>query len=372
MSRQRALLGFLVLMLLVIGVVAWPYLFEKVEETVEGPYEGEAAKNPLFALQEMLRRLDVPTESQPQLKQLPPADHVLVLASPGWGYNVGDVERLLEWTRQGGHLVVTPSELDDEDPLLYEVDIWGFHLEQPWEDGVEETAQLEAVDEEIIEDETVADSVAASPDEEADADQPISVFDSDRRPWLRLYFDGEAEILRADGPIEEAWMLTVQVGRGALTALADGAIFTNVALAEKDHALIVLQAVALDELPVGVVLVYGEFRPSIWALMTARAWPIGISLIVLVLAALANLARRVGPKLEDPDLERRHLEEHVCAVGHFFWRRGLEDTLIRSARRAKPRTSSSRQKLPLAQDARAKVCGACAKRSVARWSVKTK
>ena len=75
-------------------------------------------------------------------------------------------------------------------------------------------------------------------------------------------------------------------------------------------------------------------RPSIWVLMTARAWPIAWSLAVLVVAGLATLARRFGPQLEAAPRERRQLAEHVAATGAFLWRIGCEDTLLAAERQA--------------------------------------
>lgn len=338
MNRKRALTVGILILLVGGAVAAWPYVFEAVEETVVGDYEGEAVKNPLFALQEMLRRLEIPTRTEPLLDELPPADHALVLASPGWGYGAGDVDRLLAWVEEGGHLVVTPSELDEEDPLLNAVDIWGFY-QGDWDseaEGAEPAATAEGELSESADPEPdVLEAAEPSAGDGEAIEIPASAFASDRRPWIFLYHGGEGEVLRADGPLEAAWMLTLGVGQGALTALADGTILTNDQLAEKDHALIAWHAIVLGEdPPAGVLLIHGDIRPSIWALMTDRAWPIGLSLIVLVLAALVNFSRRIGPKVEDPDHERRHLEEHVSAVGRFFWRRGLEDVLIRSTRRA--------------------------------------
>lgn len=295
--RQRALVAILGAGAAALLLLLARNLFERVEETVDRGYSGEAAIHPFFALKELFSEMGIPTRTVSDLRRLPPADHVLWIAAPTRG---SQPERLVSWASEGGHLVVLPVGPWDEDPLLAALGIRRFGK--------------------------------ANADDNDHLSQPQYL--STRPAWPLLHATEAVELLRFEGEPDAAWMLTIKLGDGAATVLSDGAFLRNDVLDRHDHALIAWTAAVLDREPAGLWIAYRDPRPSVWVLMSARARPVAISLAVLVLAALIFYARRFGPRLESTPPERRQLAEHVRATGDFLWSVGCEDALLDAQRQA--------------------------------------
>ena len=110
------------LLLLVAGV--WVVTATKwADVEVERPPHGEAAKNPLYATQSLLRRLGAEVTQRQDLDAMPPAQTQLVLVSRHWDLFPERAERLRNWVEQGGHLVIpgfmaTHSEFEDWLPIV--------------------------------------------------------------------------------------------------------------------------------------------------------------------------------------------------------------------------------------------------------------
>ena len=304
MSLSRFQMIRIAVVLAVLGVLAaylWPKVFESYEEATPAVFQGDAAKNSFYVLQEMLRDKGIDSVNVETLAKLPPAGYGLVLASPTRGSSGQAAERLIGWVEEGGHLLVIPA-ISETDALLDYLAVWRFGSEMADEDD----------------------------------DQVTSEFESERPDWPKLHDESGWEILRVDGAADASWMLSLKIGQGAVTIVAEGTFLHNGKIGLADHPLIAWRALVLDDAspPEEIWWLLRDPVPSIWALLGQRARPVGISLALLSLFALLAFARRMGPILEDPALERRHLEEHVQAVGRFMWFRGLEDTLIRAARSA--------------------------------------
>lgn len=284
-------------LLLAVGLVVASQIFEIVQETEPTPWRGEAALHPYYALKETFAAIGIPTRSSASLRRLPPTDHTLWIVAPERNSSPG---RLLEWAAAGGHLVVTPAGNWGEDPLLQALGVQRFGEDQADEDDHLSRPELA----------------------------------SERPDWPKLYSHDGVEVLRSEGASDAAWMLTVTVGLGAATVLADGAFLHTEAIGRLDHALIAWNAAVLDHEPAGIWLIYRDPRPSIWTLMTSRAEPLASSLAVFFALGLLFLTRGFGPPLELVPRDRRHLAEHVRATGEFLWGVGCEDALLAAERRA--------------------------------------
>lgn len=286
--------------LLLVGALGWIFrdrLFERVESTVERGFRGEAAHLRLYALQEMFESLGVPTTHTARLRGLPDTDHVLWLATESRN---AAVERVLAWVGDGGHLVVHAAP--GEDRLLDALGVSTF------------------------------DADAADDDDH----ESRSVYASNRPDWPKLYhfLEEEDALLRADGAEDAAWFLTVRHGAGAATVIADGDFLANESVDELDHALIGWEIAALEGPPAGIEILYRDPQPSVWALLGARAGPVGISLVVLSIAGLLHAARRFGPLIPPVSRHRRRLSEHIRASGAFLWATENEDRLLAAERDA--------------------------------------
>lgn len=297
MNRRLAVRAAFLAGLAGLLVLAARTLFERVEETVDRGFSGEAAIHDFYALKELFSSMGIEARAVADLRRMPPTDHVLWIATSIRG---SQSRRLVEWASAGGHLVVLPAGPIGEDPLLQALGVQRF------------------------------------PEAEADEDDHLSqpTFPSERPPWPLLYPLEGSEVLRSEGAPDAAWMLSVRIGEGAASVLSDRAFLHNEAIGRMDHALIAWRAAVLDQEPAGLWLVYRDPRPSVWVLMSARARPVAISLAVLILASLLFFSRRFGPRLAPAPRERRQLAEHVRATGDYLWDVGCEDTLLDAQRQA--------------------------------------
>ena len=83
MTRRNLAVGVAILAALAtLMVLAARTLFERIEETVDRGYRGEAGVHSFFALKELFLSMGVETRTVADLRRLPPADHVLWIATP--------------------------------------------------------------------------------------------------------------------------------------------------------------------------------------------------------------------------------------------------------------------------------------------------
>lgn len=271
-------------------------VLERREVERDRGFRGPARTNPYFALNELFGALGVPSEAIVGTAVLPPTDHALIVASA----ERRSVERLLDWTADGGHLLVVPAAVAGDDSLIESLGVSLFY-----EDGADD-----------------------------DDHESMPEYASDRPDWPRLWAWEETEVIHSEGASDASWTVTVRHGEGRATIFATGGFLRNDTLEARDHALIAWEALTRDGVPSGVTLVYRDPRPSLLAVLTSRARPLAISLAVLAVVALAAFARRFGPRRAPPERARRHLGEHVQATGDYLWTVGCEDSLIRATREA--------------------------------------
>ncbi len=338
-----------VLAFAVLTALGW-FLFERVEEVVDRGYRGKAAIHPYYALEQLFESSGLPTRSLPRLRILPPLDHVLWIATAKRSTNS---QRLVQWANEGGHLVVNPTGPWTEDPLLQALGIQRFGATEADEDD----------------------------------DQSLPAFASERPSWPRLYLQDPTEVLYSEGAEDAAWMLTIRVGDGTATVLADGKFLHTERIGHLDHALIAWHAAippsgdptdGPTDLPAGLWLLYRDPGPSIWSLISERTQPIVISLVLLILASLTVLTRRFGPLQESSPKDRRQLVEHVSASGNFLWNIGCETTLIEAARQALARrlgrgrqlSANELETLARQSSAAAKIDEADLQRALTTWETR--
>lgn len=297
--RKAALVASILIALLAATVVLARYfLFEKVTETVEREYSGEAAYNPYFALRELYTGLGADARTISGLQSLPPTDHTLILAVKDRPLVDREVERLLGWTRRGGHLVVPAAHRLTTKPFLNEA-------------GVESFDRIDADDD--------------------DADS-TSEFRTQRTTWPKLYTRDEQPLARSDGAEDAAWVLSVEYGSGMITVPTGLVEFRNPTIADEEHAVLAWWLVQGrgGEPPAGVWIAYRQAPVSVWSYLSRRGRPVIFALVLLSAVGLALFARPLGPRLDAPPRDRRHLAEHLNATGRFLWDREVEHTMLRA------------------------------------------
>ncbi len=300
-----AALSALVILLIVTAVP------EEVER--DQGLSDQARRVSTLAAERTLTRLDLPARSLDRLDELPPPDHVLVIATPLRERLLTQVDRVFDWVEAGGHLVVeampapweaTGSRMDD--PLL-----------APWDIGTRNF------------------HVRSEPAE-------LSVRTPTEGPF-RVWMDGSRCV--EDHRTESEWStaygldhdcasaLQVLAGRGRITAVGDLGWIHNEELGELDHAAALRALVRSGDPPAGVWLLYQDVPLSLSTWIWTRAWPPLTTGLVLLALWIASRAQRFGPRVVPPGPDRRERLAHVDAVGDFLWRQARQQALVDAVRR---------------------------------------
>jgi hypothetical protein len=79
------------------------------------PLSPTLAEDGTLVAQQLLQRLGMQTRRVDHLPTLPPAGATLLVTTPFWQIALGDGERLQQWVRAGGHLVIDQVLLDDDE-----------------------------------------------------------------------------------------------------------------------------------------------------------------------------------------------------------------------------------------------------------------
>ena len=267
-------------------------------------YSGEAARNPLLALQRLAERMGAETAVVRRAADLDRADGggALVLSAQRYGMNPARIERVLEWVRGGGRLIVEAEAPDTRDALL---DALGVRR-GPATAG--------------------ADADVTLPHERPMKIQmaPMLLTDPANRRGVRIAHGNGTALLQF---VHE---------RGSVTVLPSFDFMTNSRIGKADHAAF---AWALLELggPRGAgvtrVLIAPRFDPpSLLAWLLNDALPALGAVIALLALWLARKARRFGPVLPQEETQRRRLLDHLRASGRFEWSAHAAPRLLAAAR----------------------------------------
>jgi hypothetical protein len=317
-----ALIGALLLLLAGWGV-QWFFANheQRSREIVDG-MSPLAKRNPLLAAERFLNRIGLDAESisgRDRLLTPPAAPGLLLVYRLGVSLPSEREQVLLAWVRQGGHLLITPQEAWDDaaqssgNNLL---DALGVHPRfvnpQPNDDKLNDGTQPA--------DQPADGRNLASREKPAPVlfDLPVTgerigVAFSDRR----LLFDSQG---RADWTVETedgAHLLQYRLGQGRITVIGDLEIFTNAAIGEQDHALLLARLVGGQR---RAWLLYSSDMPPLPQLLWRLAPGLVISLASLGLLLVWSLTRRSGPVITPGQAARRNLMEHLAAVGRYLWR----------------------------------------------------
>lgn len=315
----------LVMMLVAaIGVAATTWFLathESVTESVWTGFRGEARRNPWLAAERFLNRVAVPAQelrTLPDLRTLPP-DGTLIVPDAHQSISRRLREALVDWVRQGGHLIVEAEPAQQDDPLLEAF-------------GVQRSAAER--------------DTHIPPSDDAGERK----FDQVRLPnaLAPTLVDLHAAVsLEADGAWYRAesqsgtWLVTLRFGDGVVTAIADLDYLSNGAIGSLDHAQFLWDLVRLrepatpDDSGVQPVLFFnhpGKLSLIDW--LATNAWASLTGGAAALLLWLWHVIPRFGPVMPDPERTRRSLLDHLRASGRFLWSNGHAKRLLESSRRA--------------------------------------
>jgi len=301
MTRRGTALCVLGVALVAAGAAVFFYTqFEQVTEEIRLPPRGQAAYNPLYALERSLAEHGVVVESRAtlDLRQtvLQPGDGLVLYADPRT-LLPAQTEALLGWVERGGHLVVgmPPGDPDRPVPLLQRLGVIAKDVEGSCE------------------------RLAATRTEPA-----VDMLCGGQR------FDppsAGAHAVLGDAERGYAYARLVR-GRGTADVFSTLDFLDNRALETRANWRLAHQALA-PGFGGRVRLIYAG-APSLWLLIVREGWPALIGLGCLIAAWAAMRGQRFGPLAADPPLDRRSLVEHVQAAGDYVYRRGAAHALHRA------------------------------------------
>lgn len=298
--------------------LTWFLNTEVVDVEVQVPPSGAARSNPYHAAECYLEELQVQTETT----WSPPNDPkqnlgLLFFFAPQRHPLPRRDSALLNWVREGGHLVVVarypePGEGYVEDPLT-----------QPFGIRSQEGAKAQGA--------------------------PYGASGSGGQPQLEVAFGGEHWLYDTGGdPDARRWEYSqsgqlravgFQRGKGLITILSDVSFWETQQLRNNDHARFLHQVARLRTDPTApppkrAIIVRGDTPPSLLNLLWNVAWPLILTLLIWLVVWLYTRTRRFGPVLPAPNLDRRRLGEHLEAAGRFLWRHRAQASLIEPVREA--------------------------------------
>ncbi|VXB38351.1 DUF4350 domain-containing protein [Pseudomonas sp. 8O] len=337
MSRRA---GFILAMalLLVLGLLA-SYLMGKLEpyeEVIEHGPAPEVASSPYLAAEHFLRKQGIAArraEGLDVLDDLPSEGQTLMLLADRSNMTPRQVERVLQWTASGGHLLFIAERLWDEE----EGESGDLLLDLL---GVQQYMTDELDDEEASEPEPDSEASEAYP-------QLTKLYLENEQAPAYIAFDTDFHLYDAQNRAH-AWansdaathLLQLYHGDGLITVLSDPWIWQNRNIDDYDHAWL-LWYLGQDS---AVTLLYHADSDGL-ARLLLRHFPLALlALALLIIATLWHVGMRHGPLQAPASRARRQLEEHLRGSADFLLRRsgqhsllkGLQQDINRRARRRHP------------------------------------
>lgn len=340
MSRRA---GFTLAMalLLAVGLIASYVLgkLEPYEDVIEHGPAPEVASSPYLAAEHFLRKQGIAArraEGLEVLDDLPSEGQTLMLLANRGNMTPRQVERVLQWTANGGHLLFIAERLWDEEEgksgdLL--LDLLGIQQYMSDELDDEEASEAPAENEQ---------------DEEHEAyPQLTKLYLENEQAPAYIAFDTDFHLYDAQNRAH-AWanseatthLLQLYHGDGLITVLSDPWIWQNRNINEYDHAWL-LWYLSQDS---AVTLLYHADSEGL-ARLLLRHFPLALLVLaLLIIAALWHVGVRHGPLQAPASRARRQLEEHLRGSADFLLRRsgqhsllkGLQQDINRRARRRYP------------------------------------
>lgn len=313
-NRLVTRLALIFLLLVLSALMAYWFWNNYQQETYTERSEmsAEARRNSLLAAEHLLDRLGLQVESRSGRGYLvtPPEEPGLLLVKDlGAPLPEARVDALLAWVATGGHLVVSPGLLQDDELSRPLQERFGVYYQRYWD---------------IVLDEE--DEDAPAPDDGSDegsdlisislpwAEESPLIVDFDQDAW----FEVESDQAYWQAPAGDTPNLLIFTwGEGQVTFLSDNDYFSNERIGEHDHAAL------LAELASGkqrAWLLYSAQMPSLMQLLWRWAPLLVVSLAIFVVGLLWFMSRTTGPRRCEGGTQRRDLLEHLQASAEFSWR----------------------------------------------------
>jgi hypothetical protein len=337
-------------------------------------FKGKARIDPFLAAQRFLEERGHDAERSASLLPLPEAESGLVITSAEAGMPAGRASQLLDWVKQGGHLVYalagggpyndwsltsTLSSIgyfgNDErpDPILEALGVTATDRRSDEEREAEVQSLLiqskpntDSDKDSKNEPKTESPSTTTAPDSESAKIQKLEDVSTltTQVKWGAKSLSMElpdyvsfaiqrplrtSEYLAGDP--KKAQLLSLQHGQGRITLLPHARPLRNRFLTTADHGRL-LDALAGDS-PRHALFVIG-LDGSFWQLLWQRGWRWIIGLALVFLFWLWMSLPRFGPIRAVSLHSTKRFADHLESLGHFFYRLRRQDYLLAAAQAA--------------------------------------
>jgi hypothetical protein len=340
MNRDR--LTTALILGVIIAIACWiafnTYWADVTEST---PPEGEAATNPYYSIEHLLRSLGIRAEEMTVLRPPPNLSDVLLVNESGWDVAHGNISSVEQWVRGGGRMVVTTSMLRSSPALQ----TWSGITRALGEDKKDQQPPAAPksgrapprpatvrVDMGEIECEPMTLRVNGLDTVETRsicATRTEFSFASQRVPSWALVNGRGIQMLR------------VGIGRGSLTVIDSQFLADPLTLLRNDNALAIIEGSLLkkgERLLIFNALGAEPLLAMIWRLAAPAVVSFGLVALLLIVRHLP----RFGPPLPVPVDARRSLAEQLRANARFAWRTGNLRSLRKAVLRALERGAEQR------------------------------
>ncbi|WP_297843750.1 DUF4350 domain-containing protein [Pseudomonas sp.] len=330
-KRHSVLIGLLVLAVLAFaGRYVYTHM-ERYSEVLDRGPSPQALGNPYLAAEHFLRQHSVPVQTTRVIQNLPDArqqQHTLLLLAGRENMTPREVERLLNWTKSGGHLLFVAEQLWDEkkgrsgDLLLDRIQLH----------------QLLSAD-------LLMPDRSKSKIPTLSGDPPSVLQAPSQSPQLtKLYLENEKDPayfsfdtrFHLEDPKDHAqtWansessthMMQMIYGDGLITVLTDSDVWKNNAIGRYDNAWL-LWYLTQDS---SVTMLLQSEHGDLFSLLL-RYFPEALAALALLIGLLLwHIGIRQGPLQAPASRARRQLIEHVRASADFLLRRSGQQVLLRA------------------------------------------
>lgn len=351
--KERLVQIVIGLVLLVFG--AWLVsATEWADEETRRPARGEAATNPLYAVQALLRELGATVVRRDSLDAMPPPEARMVLDSEHWDLFPDRAERLQQWVEQGGHLII-PGRLVNHASL------------EDWLPVVRKNRIRPEPKEASESDEPPKKSATASSPSpkvadcrslvEADGVPPAYARTRSFRACGQSII---AQVVPVEGQGAPLWSVAgpqgveitrMPFGQGTVTVLGPWSLLHNVSLLREDNPLLAVAALQVNA-GAQVWFVVDEAREPFLPWIWRHGWVAIVLGLLALAAALWRAAVRFGPLIVPAGTARRSMAEQIRGTAEFLHQHG--DGALHGAQvRALDEVASRRlRRLPVAASER--------------------
>jgi hypothetical protein len=346
--------------------------YERVRVPEWVGYSGEARENDFLAAQRFFYAMGRSARSVKSVYTddgLPGIDGTIIVTSDRRFMSPFQQQRLIDWVKSGGELIVEPNSNDDSDQVMQAISVGVYDgaryelggllpndfMEEP-ENWVSWNEQADAAP--TFNDAEELGWVEGDDDEDEDYGKDDehkvnghAVVTEGRAGYgdELLHVPGTSELFKVNAPGRElspaspgdwqifgrdaAFAVREPLGDGMVTVATSLAFLRNQQIAELDHAPFVWAVLQATGHTGEILFINGVDPPPLWITILKRGWPALVAIALAVILALWHNMPRVGAPIAPLAPIRRELMEHVDASGRFLLDHGAGHVLIESVQR---------------------------------------